>query len=484
MGVKEIKNDAIQYHILMNLMPYRIAEKDVLIDQISNSKDRQHIARIIRDMEKKNIIERMVIYRKSVTNVWQILTYENATIYQRRVGYVVERLTPPGFIRLCELAPKYAPYDSYLRSISVDSIRSLPWGTTQGKADASNRCRKKQVIRNTMTMLHVMTPDDKSDSDDEDALRSEAQPRSIIEAIQQGRRKAAQAPRHPSPAGEKTFIGRYYEKSEISKQKKFSLDNMMGALVIGDHAYAVYHTDSYYGTAWAPEYKKTTEVEISSFLYRKGIGQRETSTAMLFTSSVKEFADILRTAHGDKSDAKKYFLGYMPKIPTETKNIAVPFKHCIIVPEQRETINYIKFVIRPDAEQLEEQLLGAALIKSYPDGIYNITGDLKEDEKVNHIKGVFSIPENEADKAMFLKGSFPFSAVLSSSPDAPVIPVLLGYRMDLTRISRAYFFYHKSALIGTLPLHGQQHRALIIACFDWQRRWYKRIFPDAIYFEK
>lgn len=480
MGVKGIKKEEIQYTVLMYLMPYRLVERDVLLDEISGSEERKNIARILHGMEEKAYVERMVIYRKSVTNVWKITDYDDATIYQKRVGYVVERMTPIGFHRLCVLASTYAPHDSFIRCINPDSIRALPWGTTQGKADAGNRCRKKQAIRNIMTLLHVKTSDDGAANNN--TMRSEAPPKSIAEAIMQAQWEASASPRQPLPAGEQYYFGRYYDKRVVSNRKTFALDNLMGVLVTNSHAYAVYHTDSYYGSAWAPEYKRNTELEISSFLYRNGMGEKTTTTALMFTSSPKEFADILKTAHGDDTDAKKHFLGY-PKTPTETKNISEPFQRCIIVPEINETVDYINFLVRSDAEQLEERLLGAALTETYAEAIYNITGNLKEDEQANHIKGVFAIPENEVDKAMFLKCSFPFSAVLSSAPDAPVVPILLGYMMDLTRISRAYYFYHKTALIGTLPLNGKQHRALIIVCFEWQRRWYKKLFQDAVYLE-
>lgn len=458
-------------------MPFRILEREVLLGQFADSKERKYAAQVLMDMESRKYIERMVIYRKAITDVWQTLKYQSATDYQKKVGYTVERLTPLGYVRLCTLASSRhdKELDQFLVDPSLVAASSMTWGTQKARSDRNNRMRKKQAINNTLRALGFDTTPFCLDALDVIVTRSEAK-QTISEII-----ASSILSRPPLPAGEKKCAGTLYGKSDISKRKTFALDNMIGVAVTQNKAFAIYHTDSYYGTTWAPIYKKEVPVEIMAFAARKGIIVNDITTAFLFTSKPKEFADLLLTCHNERTDAKRYFMGYQPKTPVETANIAAPFARVIIIPEQGEAKDYLKMIFRGSTDALEESLFSVVLAKSYPEAVYNTTSELKDYEKSEGIKSVYRLPEDEVHRAMFQTSSFPFSAVLSSDVNTPALPVLLGYVMDLARISRAFFFYRKTALIGTIHHEGEDKRALVIACFGWQVRWYKKLFPDAIY---
>ena len=468
--------------ILSAMIPYRVVERDIIIDHLCRTENKKRISKMLNEMEQNGYVERLTIYRKAITDTWRVVKRDDVSRYQKAVGYDVERITPLGFVRLLTLYQGGVKCSvPFLPFVPSFVSASLPWGLFQARANGVNRCRKKQAILNALSAINIDVTDcynDAIESMSAAAKLSEAKPSSISAAIVSAILSCRAA---PSPAVEKQVRGHYYCKRTISKRKTFSLDNIWGVVQIGENAYPTYHTDSYYGTAWGLEYKKDTVNEIQSFFIRKEVGSVTIPAALMFTSSPKEIADILCTCHNEPTDAKKLFLGYAPKTPIEINSVSSPFAKTIVVPEQMETPEYLKLIFSGKMDTYEEQFFADALAKAYPDAIYNSTDVLKNDEADSGIAPAFTVPESAAKRALFLSSSFPFSAVLSNNPDSPVVPVLFGYEMELTRLSRAFYFYRKTAHIGTTLDNGVEKRAMVVACFPWQVRWYKKIFPDAIY---
>lgn len=476
-----------QFKLLLGCFPYRHIERSVLLNMVDDGDKRSYYTNILSDMEKKGYVERRVIYRKGSTGIYQSVKPDNSTVYQKRVGCVIVRLTSLGVLRLidlCNLSEVAVPQLLYDFPIQVTA--DTPWGDRLGKADSGNRNRKLQAINNMLRAVSVRTTLDvrivhrparqMADTDPPQA-------KTICDAIDKQIYELSALPPGQfqySPSN----VGCYFERDVISTKKKFHLDNMIGIIVTAAHAFSVYHSGGYWGTTWVSSMKQENDLEIQSFLHRIGVGPKNAKTALMFTSTIKEFADIITTCHAESVNVTKFFSGYKEAKELELGNIGEPYAKLHLIPEEREAYRQLKAILLGASNDFWENEFGEALSESIPEAIYNETLLLIENGIDRGIEPVFRLPNDTLNKEYFIKGSFPFSAVLSQTKEAPVIPVLLGYEMDLITISRAYYWYKKTATIGTVNYNGQERRAILIACYEWQIRWYAKLFPDAIYFEK
>ena len=475
-----------QFKLLLGCFPYRCIERTVLLSAVESDEKRAYFVNILSDMEKRGYVEKRVIYRKGSTGIYQSVKPDSSTSYQKRVGCVIVRLTALGVLRLIDLCSMQGvAVPQLLRNFPIQVTADTPWGDRLGKADSGNRNRKLQAINNMLRAVSVRTTLDARINYRQARQATDTHPpqaKTICDAIAKQLYELSslqpnQLPYTPSD------LGCYFERDTISSKKKFHLDNMIGIVVTATHALSIYHTGGYWGTTWVASMKQENDLEIQSFLHRIGVGQRNTKTALMFTSTVKEFADIITTCHAESTNVTKYFSGYKEAKELELGNIGEPYAKLNLIPEEREAYRQLKAILLGAENGFWESEFGEALSKSIPDAIYNETLLLVENGIDRGIEPVFHFPNDTLNKEYFLKGSFPFSVVLSSAQDAPVIPVLLGYEMDLITISRAYYWYKKTSIIGTVAFNGQERRALLIACYKWQIRWYAKLFPDAIYFE-
>lgn len=467
--------------LLINTIPYQYCLFPMML-QGASKREIDDAYGILTDAARRGLIEKVYLYEPKDKEETQVIPAEEATKHQKRYGIYACKLTGKGLKYLQKKSDLSG--ETFFDSVIFMSTEFV-WGSmAPSSTNTYNQARQRQAIVNIMRAAGVATVTEPRPKPQADEISEYVQPHADTDANDfkgavARRMEELQLPTNTLKDMLKTTPV-LYMRSEFFPQLSVNRDSVVALLCTADEYYPVYHTTNPRGTLWVEKSKHQTKETVISFDYNMGFPVKSCSvtSAFLFVSTVKEFRDVFVTAHELPHDCKRKF-GKRGAGSIQRGNIAKPYEHLYVIPESTKAWNQVQDVLKKYDDEFFEDTFAAKLNETYPDALYE---SLEKFLGRRYDETILRLPEkNSKEWNTFLDSEFKFAAVLDTEDSSKVTPVLFGYDMDAVAISKAFYWFAETDIIGSITLPDGEHRNLIIACYDWQYKFYSHLFTDAIF---
>jgi hypothetical protein len=414
-------------------------------------------------MTKSEYIKKRVICEGRNKGTWTYVDYECATRWNKEIGCIVYEMTPLGFNHflfcLRSMGISLPLVADFPLSVSYNS----PWGRASSRSDIFNVERIKQGVTVLFRQAGIAAPGDQRVKTPTPRSRGEAQITEICEAL------SSQVEKLSSLPIETIFeTPQFFLKNELSSGKNADKDNLVGAIFTKSQVIAVYHTVSANGTRWISKIKNETLLMLRNAAAITGFGSAEISSAMMVISKDSEFLNIIRSSHGVDVRTRRSF---SDSGSSNYANIAKPYKRLYAVFENQEAAAQICEILASPDEDTYATLAKTQIEAQFPK--FRIVVH-EEVEKMS----LTDFPTDTVERYAFTD-TFKVFAVNDAVNQA--IPVFLGYEMDLVKISKLYYWLYETEYIGEISITGEAKRNVLIACYDWQKKYYRKLFSNIIF---
>lgn len=476
-------NDLLQLFI-----PYRFMDAETFINVCDGSttngdveKEIARAKRSLRALVDKRYISKKVLYQKRNrrgdefdVRRWAIESYEESKRWAREHGYKIYVLTKAGF----NAAMKIVNTD-LSNTIREQCGPSTEWTDRSKRTKNYNSLRQRANIYTYMRMAGVDVPGINRVRPTSGIIEDNMQVKTVSDVIREAMKStlslvpvdtAAHFLKHPT----------LYMKEEIGGDvgKNINKDNIIALLVTAQELFPIYHTGTYYGTAWILRNKKETSVTLANFAYSISLPNAFHGRAIIFASNVKEFSDLILSAHMEPTETDFPFGPYYVR-SIKLEQLARPYESLFAIPECEATVAHLKYLINGEATPFEDTL-SARLEAFNSEAKYFEMPQYMSQTKYTPKEECLVLPNDDFERLIFSENVFQYGALLSED-NSLVTPVFDGRNMDLNKISRVFYFYKEGGNIGTLSIGDQKYKNLIIICFPWQIKWYKSIFGEAMF---
>ncbi len=473
------------YNLLEYFVPYKYQDENTIINSMMDkidgndrAKKRTVIRRLIKDLERKKLISKKVLFLKSNRSTkertWAIDSYEKSKRHARETGYIIYTLTKSGFqeyLRTSNCTP-------LINSLSNTYHDELQWVDPTKRSSHYNYQRMRACIFTYMDDAGIATSHTLRYRPMSGSKEENNSPKTVAEII----RIATDETLCLEASNTSDFFTKHptlYMKEEFIDRvgKNAYKDNILALLISASKLFPIYHTSDYYGTAWLASSKKETLAALSNFAYSLSLPNHDASEAIIFASNPKEFADLILTAHNIPTNTTRYFGPYKSR-SIKFDILGKPFEHLYVMPECEATAKQIKYLITRQ-DTTPEDTLSTALMNYDSEAEYF---DLSE--YLLHIApdpNALCVPEDLAERTIFLTEIFQWGVMLTGKT-SEATPVYDCRNMDLKVMSLAYYFYAETNAIGNIDYKNVRYKNMIILCFEWQLNWLNKIFEKAIFF--
>ena len=475
------RNDLLSYFI-----PYKYMDAETLINacigKTSGEDARKEMAktkRAIKALVDKKYISKKVLYQKrdrggSKTRKWAIESYDESKRWAREHGYKIYVLTKAGF----EAAIENIDTD-FGNMIRRQCAQGAEWIDNSKRTRNYNYTRQRSNVYTYMSMAGVDVPGKKRVRPISGIKEENKQVKTVSDVI----RESMKSTMSLMPEDTVSYFSTHptlYMKEEIGGdiERNINKDNIIALLVTANELFPIYHTSDYYGTAWVLRNKKETSVTLANFAYSIFHPTAAHNRALIFASNLKEFSDLILSAHMEPTETDRSFGPYTAR-SVKLEILAKPFDSLYAIPECEATVDHLRYLLDGEATPFEDTL--SARLESFKsEARYFEMGSYASQTKFTPYPENLVIPDDELERVLFLDDIFPYGVFLTDD-NRLATPVFDGRDMDLNKISRAYYFYSEKNSIGKIKLENQENKNLIIVCFPWQIKWYRQIFGEAMF---
>ena len=473
--------------LLQLFIPYRFVDFETIMNAGTSGaesgvieKETAKIKRLLKSLVNKKYVTKKVLYQRknrsgTEQRKWAIETYDASKRWAREHGYKIYVLTKAGFE--ATMLSMNTDFGNEIRS--RNSNPKIAWFDNTKRTRNYNYTRQRANIYTYMRMAGVDVPGEKRVRPTSGIIEDDMQVKTVSDVI----REAMKSTMRLMPVDTATYFSSHptlYMKEEIggNMEKNLGKDNIIALLVTAQELFPIYHTSDYYGTAWVLKNKKETSVSLTNFAYSISLPNASHNRALIFASNIKEFSDLILSAHREPTDTDRPFGPYLTK-SVKLEILAKPFDSLLAIPECEATVAHLKYLINGEATPFEDTL-SARLEAFNSEAKYFEMPQYISQTKYTPKEECLVLPNDDFERLIFSENVFQYGALLSED-NSLVTPVFDGRDMDLNKISRVFYFYKEGGNIGTLSIGDQKYKNLIIICFPWQIKWYKSIFGEAIF---
>ena len=456
------KQNQVDALILYALIPYRICSESVLLSLEQDGITRDTIQRSLVRLQQSRHLRKLVLVERGMDMKWSAVEWSRANASERQNGNVVYQISEDGFQYLRYLFLRIGEAPPLLNDFPLP-FTDCKWGRKGSRSDTFNTERNKQSVVVMLRQAGVSTPSEPRAVPPAQRSR-EATVQTFSDALEDRITELSTQPH------DYLSVPHFFLKPELFSSNNIQKDNMIGALINGSNIHAVYHTTSPLGTRWHTHVKGETILTLEHTAAALGIDDADTSAAILVYTREQEVRDLVMSCHGAK--VRRSFLRLDE---TGYDNPAAPFDHLYLVPESSSGLSQISQILLSPEKDTFLRVLKDQLYRAKLNGTVDKTIALLQRGSRTP---TLNVPSDDAEYAAFSLRSFPYSL---SSDVTGTIPVLLGYDLDLSVISSAYYWVYKTDRIGTAAIGDEIKRSLLIACYPWQQQLLQTLFPDAIY---
>lgn len=438
--------------------------------------------RILKILVDKKYVTKKALYQKrnrsgsgDDVRKWAIESYDDSKRWAREHGYKIYILTKAGFDAVIETMNT-----DFGGLIKKQYSPAIEWIDKAKRTKSYNSLRQRANIYTYMRMAGVDVPGENRVRPTSGIIEDDMQVKTVSDVIREAMKSTmslmqidavAHFSKHPT----------LYMKEEIGGDvgKNINKDNIIALLVTAQELFPIYHTGNYYGTAWVLRNKKETSVTLANFSYSISHPNAFHNRALIFASNLKEFSDLILSAHMEPTETDRPFGPYTAR-SVKLETLAKPYDSLFAIPECEATVEHIKYLLLDGEATPFEDTLSSRLDAFDSEAKYFEMTSYASQTKYTPYPESLVFPEDEYERLLFVEKIFPYGVLLSQD-NRLVTPVFDGRDMDLNKISRAYYFYKEGGNIGVIQQKNAQHKNLIIICFEWQIKWYKKIFGEAIF---